>query len=203
MSKNNNPLVVRLFDEIKKRNISVPEFSRQTKIPKDRVYKWDQQGTSPKAEDEKIINAWIIGENVEKVPHETIPDVPESPGDKIIATLKESLKEVFKTSSGKVSAGTIIEAIIKLAENQDKILNVNSEAVATNKILAEANLLLSRRLSSSDIGLTSSPYQGEGNNQQHGIEQDRPLPAPPSDKKESHSKAKSGKQKDSGSVRSK
>lgn len=127
----------------------------------------------------------------------------DSSHDKVIGKLKESYKEILQKNTGSVSADLIIQAIIKLAENQDKIINTNSEAVATNKILAEANLLLSKRLSSSDIGLTSSPYQGEGNNQQHGIEQDRPLPAPPSGKKESHSRVKSGKQKDSGSVRNK
>lgn len=49
--------------------ISVPAFSLETGIPKDRIYKWKQQGTSPKSEDERKILSWI--EKMEKVPRES------------------------------------------------------------------------------------------------------------------------------------
>lgn len=66
-----NKLVISLFETLKKRNVSVPEFSSETGIPRDRIYKWKQQGTSPKAEDEKTIREWISGEKMENVPHGT------------------------------------------------------------------------------------------------------------------------------------
>lgn len=63
-----NYLVINLFSILANRKISVPEFSKATGIPKDRVYKWKQQGTSPKAADEKLIIEWI--KKMENVPHE-------------------------------------------------------------------------------------------------------------------------------------
>lgn len=70
-----NKLVIKLFKTFDSAGVSVPIFSRQTGIPKDRVYKWRQEGTNPKADDEKIILAWIS--EVEKVPHETLHAVHE------------------------------------------------------------------------------------------------------------------------------
>lgn len=54
-----HPLVSSLFDEMIKRRISVPDFSIETGIPKDRVYKWKQQGTAPKDEDAKKVRGWL------------------------------------------------------------------------------------------------------------------------------------------------
>jgi hypothetical protein len=54
-----HPLVKTLFEELKKRRVSVPDFSEGTGIPKDRVYKWKQQGTAPKDEDAKVIREWL------------------------------------------------------------------------------------------------------------------------------------------------
>jgi hypothetical protein len=61
-----NILVDRLFKELKNRKVSVPKFSLATGIPTARIYKWKQEGTSPKADDEKAIHAWLNGENIEK-----------------------------------------------------------------------------------------------------------------------------------------
>ncbi|MDF2189765.1 LexA family transcriptional regulator [Paraflavitalea sp. CAU 1676] len=60
-----NPLVVKLYEKLAKQNIKVPEFSRMTGIPKDRIYKWRQEGTSPKSEDEATIKAFLEEENGE------------------------------------------------------------------------------------------------------------------------------------------
>ena len=57
-----NQLVVKLYEKLAKENIKVPEFSRTTGIPKDRIYKWKQEGTNPKAEDEATIKAFLYGE---------------------------------------------------------------------------------------------------------------------------------------------
>lgn len=45
------------------RKVKIPKFSKDTGIPKDRVYKWKYEGTNPKAEDVQSINDWINGES--------------------------------------------------------------------------------------------------------------------------------------------
>jgi SOS-response transcriptional repressor LexA len=64
-----NKLVVKLFEAIKSNRLSVPKFSSDTGIPKDRVYKWMQEATSPKADDEATIRAWLL--KMEKTPRGT------------------------------------------------------------------------------------------------------------------------------------
>ena len=54
-----NPLVIALFEELKRRGNTVPRFADETGIPKDRVYKWKQEGTAPKEDDAKLIRRWI------------------------------------------------------------------------------------------------------------------------------------------------
>lgn len=61
-----NPLVVKLYEKLAKENLKVPEFSRMTGIPKDRIYKWKQEGTNPKAEDEATLRAYIYGDAVSR-----------------------------------------------------------------------------------------------------------------------------------------
>lgn len=69
VAETGNKLVIKLFAYLKKNGISVPAFSSETGIPKDRIYKWKQEGTNPKAEDERILQNWLINK-VEKIPHE-------------------------------------------------------------------------------------------------------------------------------------
>lgn len=52
-----------LKEEMKARKVSTPGLSHQTGIPQDRIYGWYRDGTTPKAEDQKILKAWINGEN--------------------------------------------------------------------------------------------------------------------------------------------
>lgn len=68
-----NPLVVKLYEKLAKQNIKVPEFSRMTGIPKDRIYKWRQEGTSPKSEDEATIKAFLEEENGEIIQQSSTP----------------------------------------------------------------------------------------------------------------------------------
>lgn len=64
-SININPLVIKLYEKLAKENIKVPEFSRMTGIPKDRIYKWKQEGTSPKSGDEATIKSYLESETTE------------------------------------------------------------------------------------------------------------------------------------------
>lgn len=70
-SKVQNKLVIKLLEVIEERKTSITQFCEDTGIPKDRVYKWKQQGNNPKAVDVVKINEWINGEKKEKVPHGT------------------------------------------------------------------------------------------------------------------------------------
>lgn len=72
MANIKNQLVVNLFEKLKRDKISVPRLSEIIGIPKDRIYKWKQEGTNPKAEDEGLIKKWLYGESVENVPLATV-----------------------------------------------------------------------------------------------------------------------------------
>lgn len=63
VAKKLNPLVDKLLSEMKHRKVKVPQFAEESGIPKDRVYKWKQEGTNPKSEDVELINNWINGES--------------------------------------------------------------------------------------------------------------------------------------------
>lgn len=69
VANDNKKLVSNLFETLKNRKMSVPEFSELSGIPKDRIYKWKQKGTYPKAEDEKVIYKWINGEKLDESPN--------------------------------------------------------------------------------------------------------------------------------------
>lgn len=65
-----------LFKELKKRGVTVYKFAKDTGIPKERVYKWEQKKGAPKEDDAALIRKWI-GENVT-----TLVEVgKEAPGD--------------------------------------------------------------------------------------------------------------------------
>lgn len=66
-------LIEKLIGSMKDRKKKVTDVSRETGIPKDRIYKWIQQGNRPKTEDEKAITKWLNGES------STIPFI-EEPG---------------------------------------------------------------------------------------------------------------------------
>lgn len=57
-----NPLVRSLMEKISKEKSSLAKFADATGLPRDRVYKWIQQGTNPKSADEKVIEAYLRGE---------------------------------------------------------------------------------------------------------------------------------------------
>lgn len=55
----NKDLKAILLGVMKSKGINIPKFSKETGIPKDRVYKWYQQGTNPKPEDALLVEKWI------------------------------------------------------------------------------------------------------------------------------------------------
>jgi DNA-binding phage protein len=99
-----NKLIVRLLGVMEERKKKITVFSKEAGIPKDRVYKWVQQGNNPKAEDEKKIIAWIDGKSMEKVPmqeQKTPADSEESYRGKYIKQLEKEndyLQRIVETN---------------------------------------------------------------------------------------------------------
>ena len=48
-----------LFDELKKRGLTIAEFSKEVNIPADRIYSWKYNRGNPKAEDVELIQRWL------------------------------------------------------------------------------------------------------------------------------------------------
>lgn len=63
-----NPLITKLLSEMEARNVKVPQFATEANIPKDRIYKWLQEGNNPKEDDITKIRSWL---GLEEVPHGT------------------------------------------------------------------------------------------------------------------------------------
>jgi hypothetical protein len=95
-----NSLVVTLFDALKKKKISVPKFSDEADIPKDRIYKWKQQGTSPKAEDVIKVNKWLKKNGVDINPQDenllNEPEINYPRKNEFLPLYIDSLKEQKK-----------------------------------------------------------------------------------------------------------
>lgn len=56
---------IRLKEKMAERGIKVPELSRITDIPKDRIYAWYRDNTQPKQEDREKLEKWINEEKNE------------------------------------------------------------------------------------------------------------------------------------------
>lgn len=54
-------IVDQVVNELKARGLKIPALAALLDIPKDRIYKWIQEGTSPKSEDEAKLKAWLHG----------------------------------------------------------------------------------------------------------------------------------------------
>lgn len=74
--QNKQPVKVALLQAMKERGVKTPALSAALGIPKDRIYKWFQEGTKPKEEDAVKIWDWINGENV---PRDTLTAAEPSP----------------------------------------------------------------------------------------------------------------------------
>lgn len=59
------PIVRLLLSTITERGLKIPAAAIQLGIPKERIYKWKEEGTEPKAEDQKKINEWLNSDGKE------------------------------------------------------------------------------------------------------------------------------------------
>lgn len=117
MSKPKNQLVSKLFDALKKKEISVLKFSRQTGIPHDRIYKWEKDGTTPKAVDLDKIKGWLSKNGLDVFPNSTANEDEAAYG---IESNLSSASLLNLTASNKILAESnkiLAEANKKLADN--------------------------------------------------------------------------------------
>lgn len=73
VAKHPDELINNLLAEMAVRKVKVPKLAEDTGIPKDRIYKWLQEGNTPKADDQQKLRNWL-----EKVPREITP-TPKTP----------------------------------------------------------------------------------------------------------------------------
>lgn len=97
-------------------NFSQQELADKTGIPKDRIAKWEQGKGSPKVEDANILHQFFE----EHVPRAT----------------KEKEGRLNEDSAG-ASQHQLIEAIITLTRNNEKVIDTNATIADTNKVLAD------------------------------------------------------------------
>lgn len=71
---------------MEERHIKIPALAEKLGIPKDRMYKWYQQGTKPKEKDAIKIWNWINGENDDEV-NNSVKE-PETPYGNLAACLR-------------------------------------------------------------------------------------------------------------------
>jgi len=64
------PIGQLIINRRKELKISVPQLARLLKIPKDRIYKWEQGTSEPKHEDRLLLEKWLSGK-MEDVPQGT------------------------------------------------------------------------------------------------------------------------------------
>lgn len=125
MLQKTNDILIALDEAMKERRVKVPLLSKQTGIPKDRIYKWFQQNNSPKSEDSIKIWAWITGEK------SNIPGSPPAAGLKRlseceawISVLRDTVVETIHAASGENRA-VILK---KLERAKDDVLRISSGA---------------------------------------------------------------------------
>jgi predicted transcriptional regulator len=109
----------KLLDVMKSRGVKIPAFSKQTGIPKDRIYKWFQQGTHPKAEDYMLIEKWLNGENSNNSDKTIIYKDKLLVADRVLIDVM--LLEIAKLKS-KVYGMSVDDAIDELEKNAQLLL---------------------------------------------------------------------------------
>lgn len=129
MEDHSNPLVIKLFDALKKLKISVPKFALEADIPKDRIYKWKQEDTSPKADDVEKINSWLAAKKLEKPPK--MYSATE---------LRESVVQEDQVPYGSPDRAYLTnKAVTSIAESNKILAEANRTLADAHKILARNN----------------------------------------------------------------
>lgn len=92
-------------------SISVPEMAEETGIPKDRVYKWKQQGTTPKADDERKVIEWMKLKKMDKNPS-------NSSKTSTVLETDDDLKTLINSNA------TLAQALLGCREDQKELIQM-------------------------------------------------------------------------------
>lgn len=106
-------IVYQLGEEMKKRSIKTPKLAETLGIPKERIYKWFQEGTNPKEEDALKIRSWLNGEK-EILTSEMPKGFKPTPEQALLQVLLRHYADYVAKKEG-VDAETIVTEIKKTA----------------------------------------------------------------------------------------
>lgn len=106
------PIKEVLQDEMKKRNIKTPELSKQIHIPKDRIYAWFRDGTTPKSEDQSKLEKWINNEEISNESGETENHVENEKGHRV----DNLIRIADKNADAVVSSTKSVERLTAILE---------------------------------------------------------------------------------------
>lgn len=91
---------------MRERHIKMPALSAKLGIPKDRMYKWYQQGTAPKAEDAAKIWDWINGVFSKSVVEEEREEYNNSSRiDTLLRIIEKQQETIHYLSTGRGQGG--------------------------------------------------------------------------------------------------
>ena len=111
----------KVSEEMKRRGVKVPRLSKETGIPKDRIYKWYQQGSNPKPEDSITLEKWIIDSQMKRQQNMLNEDEGEYGGEPLAKKASEQW------------------AVIQLLMHEIATLNAKNEGKAFKDSLDEIN----------------------------------------------------------------
>lgn len=140
----------RLLEITKSKGISIPKLAERVKIPKDRIYKWYQQGTNIKPADAIVIEKWINGyllpqnEKIDPKESTTSPATPEP------VVLTEAFLEILRANNA------ILDKIAKITDDNSK---AHRDLAAANLVAQQVNLKLA---SAVEAQILKSPSSQEG-----------------------------------------
>jgi predicted transcriptional regulator len=114
-----NSLITRLKEVLEERQLSIPEFEKQTGIKKDRVYKWLKRNTGRiDHADAAKINKWLSGQDLDNVPQ------PAKEDENNIALITARNYEKLINTNSELAKAVLEQQKIK-SEVEKKILEIS------------------------------------------------------------------------------
>lgn len=138
-----------LFNELEKRRTSIYQFSKETGIPKGRIYKWKDGDGNPKENDIKTINKWLSqGIGLSTVLDIPIPkkEIHSIPVEEYIQTLKQSNNALtLSISSNLDTIQASQRVLLNTMEAQHQVIlkvmeNLKSDTIEIKGLLLEVRM---------------------------------------------------------------
>jgi hypothetical protein len=145
-----------LFKELEKRSISVYQFSKETGIPKGRIYKWKDGEGSPKEKDIAIIRQWMA--EYSGTMDTNLVEVPTHKPDEITIPAKDYIKSLERNNE---FLGDSIQAnLTTILKSQDIMFSI------MDRIHRDTQELLRDRGQKNEAGI---PEKGDRHRKSKGI----------------------------------